>query len=269
MTAIADYDAWVAGVTSPSQRQQDTKASLTTVVGRSYSMWAVAPDAGAAPTTAAAPTRATTGAMGQQNATVGQLWLAQVGASLGSSGYLMICDRLSHQGGLSGVVATAQTTNLPTSALTRYTSGVGVFASLDIYTQIGTTATTVTCSYTNQDGTGSRTSPATVIGGTAFREAGRSIILPLQEGDTGVRSVESVTVAATTGTAGAFGVTLWKPLYVMPILSLGSQQLLFDGIQSMCGNVPEIVDDACLYYMVIGGATSTGVLLTANRFIEA
>lgn len=269
MGAIADYAAWVAGVTSPSQTQQDTKASLTTATGRASNFWTTAPDAGATPTTAAATTRATAGSLGQQNATVGTLWLAQVAASLGNSGFLMICDRLSHQGGLSAVVTTAQTTNLPTAALTRYTSGDGVFASLDIYTQIGTTATTVACSYTNEGGTSGRTSPLTAIGATGFREAGRSIILPLQVGDAGVRSVESVTVTATTGTAGAFGVTLWKPLYGMPVLNLGSQQLLFDGIQSMAGLVPEIVDDACLYYMLVAGATSSGVLLTANRFIEA
>lgn len=265
--AFADLDAYKAALAAPHQRLQDTKNSLTTVAGRLSSLWTTAPDAGATPTTAAAPTRTTAGSIGQLNAT--GLRLIQVEASLQQSGYLLICDRLSHQGGLSGTVTSAQTTNLPTAALTRYTTGEGVFASLDIYTQIGTTGTTVTASYTNSAGTSGRTTIATALGATGFREVGRSIILPLQEGDTGVRSVESVTVLATTGTAGNFGVSLWRPLFPMPIPNLGSQQFLFDGLLNAGGIIPEIVTDACLSYLIVPFTTSSGVLLTDTRYAEA
>lgn len=264
--AITNYASYVAKCNAPNQRMQDTKVNLTTQVGRMLSFWTVAPDAGAAPTTAAVPTRTTAGAIGQENGGSTALRLIQAPVSVGQSGCLIICDRLSHQGGLSGTVTTAQTTNLPTAALTRYTSGVGVFAALEIYTLIGTTATTVTASYTNQDGTAGRTAPLSVIGGTSFREASRFLILPLQQGDSGVRSVENVTVTATTGTAGNFGVTLFKPLFAMPMVNLGSQQFLFDPLITNCGNFPEIVDDACLFYTFIANTASSGVMCNALRF---
>ena len=265
--AIADYASYVTKVSAPYQRIQDTKINLATSSGRLSSFWLTAPLGGSAPTTAAVPTSATTGAMGQVDSS-GVQRIAQVAASVGNWGYLMIVDRLSHQGGLSGIVTTEQTTNLPTAALTRYASGAGVFAGIEIYAQLGTTATTFTASYTNQGGSGGQTSLAAVIGGTAFREAGRVLILPLQDGDTGVQSVESVTVLATTGTAGNFGVTLFKPLLVMPLPSVGSQQLVCDSIQTMCGNMPEIVNGACLQYMIVGGTTGSGILVNAVRIIE-
>ena len=132
-------------------------------------------------------------------------------------GAYIFVDRLSHQGGLNATGTGAQTTNLPTAALPRYTDGRDVMLALEIYTQIGSTATTLTVSYTNESGTSGRTTPATVFGGTGAREAGRFLILPLQAGDSGIRSVQSVTVAATTGTAGSFGVVLFKPLFMVPI----------------------------------------------------
>ncbi len=134
-------------------------------------------------------------------------------------------------------------------------------------TQIGTTATTVTTSYTNQAGTAGQASQATVFGGTAFREVNRAIILPLAQGDTGVRAVASVTVLATTGTAGNFGVTLYKPLMIFPIQAANVFSA-FDPLLSMCGNMPEIIDDAALYWMYIAETTASGIFTAAVSFEE-
>ena len=131
-------------------------------------------------------------------------------------GYIFV-DRLSHQGGLNATGTGAQTTNLPTAALPRYTDGRDVMLGLEIYTQIGSTATTITVSYTNELGTSGKTTPAIVFGGTGAREVGRFFVFPLQNGDSGIKSVQSVTVSATTGTAGNFGIVLFKPLFMVPI----------------------------------------------------
>lgn len=124
----------------------------------------------------------------------------------------MLCDRLSHQGGLSGSALGAQTTNLPTAALTRHTSGEGVFAAIMIYTSISSSAQTVTMSYTNQAGTSGQTSRSAIIGGTNNQTAGRLIVLPLADGDTGVQAVASITLSGSTGTAGNLGIVLFKPV---------------------------------------------------------
>lgn len=262
--AIASFSAYTTKVSSPRRRINDTKNALTTVAGRLFSNWASAPDAGAAPTTAAVPTNSTTGSVGQDNST-GTQRLIESTLSMGSMGSILIIDRLSHQGGLSGTVTTAQTTNLPTAALTRYTSGVGVFPALEIYTAIGATATTVTASYTDA-ALGSTTTLATVFGGTGFNTAGRFMILPLPEGGTGVTAVASVTVLATTATAGNFGVTLFRPIAVVPSMIPGAADV-HEFLMDM-GALPQVPDNSCLQYLAIANGTSTGILQTSHKFAE-
>jgi hypothetical protein len=264
---ITTYTAYKADVDAPYQTINSTKASLATVAGRVNSFWTVAPFGGAVPTTAAVPTNATLGSIAQLNSS-GIQRLAQMELSHGNGGYLMVCDRLAHQGGLSAIVTGAQTTNLPTAALTRYTTGAGVFAAIEIYTIIGTTATTVTASYTDQDGTAGNTTIATALGGTGFREAARFIILPLAAGDTGVRSVENINIVATTGTAGNMGITLFKPLFVVPMPIAGGQQIQADSVLGLCGNMPEIANNACLFYVYIANTSASGIMQNKLTFIE-
>lgn len=184
--------------------------------------------------------------------------------ALAAVSYIMI-DRLCHSGGLSGTDIAAQTTNLPTAALPRFTSGEGVQIGLRIWTAIGTTASSVTVSYTNQSNVSGRTTPAVQIGGANFREAGRVLVLPLQAGDTGVRSVESVTLGATTGTAGDFGVMLFRPLAAVShsaIFAMGVHNEVGSG---MFGCFPDI-SSACLSALLvatnaIGDGPGRGVIM--------
>ena len=189
--------ARVAGVTADA-----------TIAGRPASLWRYdgQPSAGITPTTGAIPDNTTDGGLKQADPGGGrQKWLVSAGAMSLSAGSLILYDRLFHEGGLSGTTTTAQDvqTTTPSPALTRYTNGVGNLAWIEIYTIIGTTATTVTMNYVDQDGNTAVTSPATTIGGTGFREVSRVIFLPLAAGDSGVRAVESVDLLATTGTANS------------------------------------------------------------------
>jgi hypothetical protein len=215
----------------------------------------------AAPTTAEAPTNAAGGSLQQVDGGTETLYFTGGMVTARQAGTYWLIDRLSHQGGLSGIVTTAQTTNLPTAALTRYTTGEGVMLAIEINTAIGGTATTVTVSYTNQAGTAGRTSPAVVIGGSGNNGQARFILVPLQSGDTGVRSVQS-----TTGTAGAFGVVLFKPLLAFVVEGAGRQVELnlIDG--GMLGGMPEVLDGACLTWCAnVNGSSTTmlGHLFTA------
>lgn len=254
--AIASLAAYKAALDQPPELCTVTFSSLATIAGRTYDLFTTIAPAGVAPTAAVVPTNATTGALSIQNGGTGDLnILASRFAGLYPGNY-MICDRLSHQGGLSAIVTGAVTTNLPTAALTRYTSGVGVMIGITIYTVIGTTGTTITASYTNQAGAAAQTTPLVVFGGTGFREAGRMIMLPLAAGDTGVQSVQSITVAASTGTAGNFGVTLFKPLYtiISPDIS-GSMSGDFVSGYSF-GGIPTVLDNACLFAMCISASVN-------------
>lgn len=218
----------------------------------------------AIPTTATALSKANTTALNYYVPNYSPEFPYLIGArqgTAGAKGIYFVVDRLSHQGGLDGTLTTAQTTNLPTAALTRYTDGVGVMIGLTMYTSIGVTATTVTASYTNQAGTSGQTTPAQAIGGSSTGSASRLVILSLAAGDTGARSVESVTLAATTGTIGNFGVTLFKILGVICVYDVQNQfagDIITGGL---IGGIPEIKDDAHLSLLYVGdNTTSSGNL---------
>jgi hypothetical protein len=224
-------------------------AASAPVQGRWSSMWQYngAPGgAGAAPGgTARNPTRATAGALGQTNPGGGrQLFLTGAAGILSIPGTLHLFDRLADFSGLNATTITAQ--NTTSLAVSRYTgaAAAGNRIFVEIYTIIGTVATTITASYTNENGTAGRTTVAAPIGATGLREAQRMIALPLQAGDYGVRSVESVTVLASTTTAGDFGVTIVRPITHWPGPTAG-QGALRDFVGALAP-MPEIQTDACL-----------------------
>lgn len=266
--ALASFTAYKTAVSNPSQTIHLSKNSLTTIAGRMSSLYATAPFGGAAPTTAVVPTNSlTNGFVGQVNAGSAALRLGVCNFSFAQTGIWILCDRLSHQGGLVGNVNTTQTTNLSTAALTRYTNGVGVWMALEIYSQIGTTGANVTCSYTNQGGSSGQTSISVPIGATGFREVGRMIFMPPQGGDYGVQAVASVALDASTGTAGNIGVTLFKPLISFPAYRVG-QMFTYDPFTVNSSQMPEILDDACLFWVFLPSTSSSGIMQATLTFFE-
>lgn len=220
-----------------------------------YGTWTA--NSGGTPTTSVALTKATTGAQLPDIPDTGDQFL-QV-TTLGyqthtqmNVGLPMITDRLVHSGGLVANITTAQTTNLPTAALPRYTDGIGVMIGLDVYTATGGTATTVTASYTNQDGTPGRTTQA--VAWTASAPVGRRFILPLQDGDTGVRSVESVTFAGNTAAAGNVGVTLFKPLGWAHSNAMHQNGQWGEAMAALYGGLFQVHNDACIEFLSFGGS---------------
>jgi hypothetical protein len=266
--ALADFDAYVDALRL--NRVADFQTSAITTVGRSMAMWPFLLPAPAIPTASVALSKTSDKAIGPiPNATSGKLQI--IGGRFNTSSLagatLVAIDLLNVSGGLSGTVTTEQTTNLPTAALTRHTGGDGVFIGIVIYTAVGTTATTISVRYTNQAGTANRVSTVTTFGGTGFREAARLIQIPLAAGDTGVRSVEGVTLTATTGTAGNFGVCLFKPLMTFSLDST-TGTMPIDAVSSggMIGSMAEFDDDACLTFMAFTPVSQSinGALLLAE-----
>jgi hypothetical protein len=260
--AIPNFSTYKAKLANPWHRNRNGRGTSGTQLAKSYqnSYWLLSPFAGATPAAAAVPTNATTGALGQPNS-AGTLRLLKATLMLGvnnftfNPGYassIILADRLSHQGGLSGTVTTAQTTNLPTAALTRYTTGAGVMAMAEIYTGVGSGLTTFTVSYTNQAGTAGQTSIATAFGAGALST--ECFPVPLASGDSGVRAVASLTLAASTGTAGNFGVTLFKPIYAVPCTIARSfvstmKPVNVDALLDAGANLPQIQTNACLWHL--------------------
>jgi hypothetical protein len=266
--ALTDFDEYVAKL-SENRGADFLMTGTAARFTRANAIWQQILPTPATPTTSVALNKNSAQSMPIPAISTGILRMLGARISVGTFGAagLIVVDLLNVSGGLSGTVTTAQTTNLPTAALTRHTSGEGVMAGIVIYTTVGTTATTVTISYTNSAGVSGRTSTATSFGATGFREGNILIIIPLQAGDTGVQSIESVTVTATTGTAGNFGVCLFKPLSMISLESASSTMPL-DAVSTggIIGSLCEINADACLTFVAIS-ATTTGQSVAATLIL--
>jgi len=177
-------------------------------------IWDGDPPNGTVPGTVAAPDRSTVGATQYRNATTGFTNYLTSFAVVADQSYCseaILYDRLLHISGLSGTVTSAQTVG---GTLTRNTGGEGNEIWLVMQSDVGSTPQTVTASYTNQAGTASRTTQAVAYRpvGTVGRADSGVMVLPLQDGDTGVRAVASVTLSGSTGTAGSFDCVVARPI---------------------------------------------------------
>ncbi len=270
MGAIASLDVHINSLTgggpAAPQALQIAKvnrvagiAPVATVAGFLTSLWQFADclgQVGSVPGAVAAPDKSTAGAMRFSNPGGGrQLWGVGSGWLCAQQGTLIIYDRLLHIGGLSGTSTSAQTVG---GTISRNTGGAGNIVWAEIYTALGATATTITVSYTDQDGNAGQTSSAVAIGGTNLNNAQRLIALPLLSGDTGVQAVASATLAASTLTAGNFGITVGRILGTVPIGPGGGQ--LIDYITGAPGPI-DIPTDACLAMAFMPAGTTAPQLV--------
>lgn len=248
----------------------DGVAAAATIAGRTISLWRYdgTYGNGAIPTSGAVPTKATQGAMPFTNAASGkEKFLIQAGAIALNQGTLIAYDRLFHIGGLSGTSTADQTVQgSPASpAITRNTGGAGNFVFYEIYSPVGTSSTTLTMTYTNQDGTGGRTSTVN-IGTASFSGVHRAMTIPLASGDTGVRAVEKIKLTATTNLAGNFGITIAKPIAYMSCGAPGvaGWRDFTTGLPAM----PKIDDDSCISFLWMPNGTAAPELFTTMSFVE-
>ena len=245
-------------------------AATSPIAGRGCSLWEYdgMPAKGDVPTVGAIPDRTTQGAI-PFTAPGGGRDKHLIGASITplTAGVYLLYDRLFHEGGLSGTSTAAQTIqgSTPTPALTRNTGGAGNIAFYEIYSIIGTTTRTLTMTYTNQAGTGSRTSTIS-IGGAGFREVSRMQRIPLAAGDSGIQAIEQIQLNTSTGTVGNFGITIAQPLAWIPVNVVGTMGWR-DYTTGLPG-IPVINPDACLSLMFIPNTATAPELFGSLATIE-
>lgn len=278
MTAFASISQTIESFTGGASGAPETigvfkdsrvgaSAAAATIAGRWTSLWQYngQPAHGSAPGgTARIPDNTTDGGIKQTDPGGSrQKWISGTTMMANAIGTLVLYDRLLDISGLSGTSTSAQTVG---GTLGRYTSGEGNQIWIEIYTQIGASSTTITASYTDQGGNSGSTTQATAIGNTGLREAQRLIQLPLAAGDTGVQAVASVTLAATTGTAGDFGVTIMRPLLWLPCPVAGVAY-----VRNCVASVPgfaEAKTDACLAWAWFANGTTSPQLFGDVRMAE-
>lgn len=153
-----------------------------------------------------------------------------------------------------------------TTPLPRHALGTGV-KLMPVVVAGQTGGQTFTVNYTNQDGIAGRVTPAVAmstqfVNGTILHSLGAGAayenngpFLPLQRGDTGVRSVQSVTIGGV-GDVGLFALVLVKPLATFSLFGIDAATEVdyFTDMASM----PEIVDDAYLNFIALPNGTLSG-----------
>lgn len=257
ITTEAGYiNAKAIGRFSPLQ-----KSSVANMVAGSicslYRAAGTNPAQPAIPSTAVVCTRATDGAMyfpvagGSNSKYIDNFILNDTVANT-----IHIVDRICHFGGLSGTVTTAQTVTTPTLPARATPEACEWY--LEWYTDTGATAVNATVAVTNTDASTSNI----VVALAATRRAGMLLqILPA----TGkiIAVVNNVTLSATTGTAGNFGVTCVQDLGVAGVIGVAN---IADRAESLV--LPLAGPDACLMGVVDCTTTSTGVINGGVRVIE-
>lgn len=216
--AITTLSGVISGLQQPSTF---VKSAMTVATSKHYSSWGLAgqPAAGAYDTTlnGVTLTAPVTGQLVFNNPPSGNAYLGRLQATLrdnlGTGGTLILCDRLWHNGGYTITSTSAQNSTTPTwpaRDIAGSTNGDGVFLGLEVSAATGAGTPTITCAYTNQAGTGSRS--ATNIVATVASSAARTFYpIGLQAGDTGVRSLQSVTLSATW-TSGTMNMVAYRPI---------------------------------------------------------
>jgi hypothetical protein len=163
---------------------------------------------------------------------------------------LLLLDRLVSVSGLS--IASTGNKTVSSTALTRYTDGVGVEALLELTT--ATTASTAVISmnsYTNTTPTGGRAG-GSVTFAAAAQNIDSAFFMPLAAGDVGVKAISTINVG-TAGTSGVVAVTLVKRLAQVGLLAnIGTIVDFTRGYPGM----PRIYDGATLMLAIVAGGTS-------------
>lgn len=177
-------------------------------------------------------------------------------------------DRLMHMGGLSGTVTTAQTVNLDASVTTNNMAdrvGQSDFTEvqwwLEWYTNTGTTAATATITYTNNAGVTGRT---TTVSLAASCIVGNMLQITPNASDSGIKSIQSVQLSVSTGTAGNFGVTATRAITGVS-LGLANSSTVADW--AMLG-FARVRDSACVVLRAMPSTTSTGTLNGTLRLVQ-
>lgn len=187
---------------------------------------------------------------------------AYTAVATGVPSVLMLCDMQGYYPGINMNTLSAQTL-LGTPTL-RYTNGTGCRAFLRVLSTTGATAHNVALSYTNQASTAGRALPVTVActasaivphvthSGTAANNYGP--FLPMASGDTGIKSVQTITLSAASGSASTAALVIVKPLATLPLTTLGvaGERDLMNQLPSM----PQVKDGACLTWMLFTGAAA-------------
>lgn len=255
--AITTIDGAIAGMQWPRFFQKGVTATL--VAGRPASTWGLGgnPGAGAFDTTLNGVTLASAqnGQIPFSNPASGNSYLARLQGQAAQAGSLLLLDRIWHNGGFTITSTAAQNITSPTwpaRDAVGATNGDGVLCGMEISAATGIGTPTITMGYTNQAGTASRTA-TNIIATVASSAVGAFYPIGLQAGDTGVRSVQSITLSATW-TSGTMNLVAYRVLSALELTAANVP----NAIDALTGGFTRIYNGS-VPFLVFLPSTTTAV----------
>jgi len=267
---ITTLDGLVNALGNNSSRVVIDKASLSNAaVGQFHSLWRATgqPGQGAIPAAVANCNNSLTGGMQfTQQTSPATTYAAYLEAVCSNSAVtLELHDRLRHMGGLNGTLITAQTVSLDLNGVTADNMVARIGDSnysdcqwwLEWYTDTGATVSVATINVTYNDGT---TGNLTTVSLAATRRASfmqpLNGLIPAAAAGKYIRAVNTVTLSASTATAGNFGVTVTRPRVSLGC-PLANNKWAADWASLPLGEIP---NSSCLFPLIIAGSTTTGTI---------
>ena len=265
--AITSLDGIIAGTRPPEGFRKEGAAMQG--AGRLHSLFYAAgiPGAAAVPSPGLAGAALTTyaGQLPWTNPSSGRSYVSRFFAASTGLGACLLLDRLWHNSGIVVTTVTAQTLNSvawPARDRDGTTAGEGVMIALEVSTVLDHVADVTTCtmSYTNQSGTAGRTGTLAVI--PALAAAGTFLPFSLQTGDTGVRSVQTITLG-TSLIAGAVHLVAYRTLVGVPhpVANLGA------GVNPVSGGFTRCYDSTVPF--LVWAANSTAAVTVTGQMTIA
>ncbi len=274
--AITNRDTLIDALGNNSSRIVVNKATITgQAAGNFISMWRATgqPGQGAIPASVSTCSQTTPGGVSfaqQTSPATSYIAYLELVSSIATT-TAEVHDRLAHMGGLSGTVTTAQTVGLDLNTLggtdnvsTRKgdTNFSDVQWWLEWYTATGATAVTATVNVTYNDGsTGNLTGVSLAATRPASLMQPLNSFIPAAQSGLFIRGVNTVTLSATTGTAGSFGVTATRHR-----CSLGTPVANFKAMADWAQlGLPEVPNSSCLFFVILTSTTSSGTLRGSGK----
>jgi hypothetical protein len=260
--SIITLDGAIAGMQPP--RFFSKSATATLVAGRPTTFYTLGGFPGAA--TASASLNGATistsasvpaGIVPRTDPVSGNAYLARLSAMASQSGLLLLCDRLWDNGGYTMTSTTAQSITSPTWPArdnAGSTNGDGVLLGMEIITAPSTNTPTITVAYTNSAGTATR-SGVNQITTVAAPPVGTFYMITLQAGDTGVRSVQSVTLNASWVT-GSMSLVAYRVLASLEMTA----GLVPNAVDALTSGFPQIYNGTAPFFVFIPTTTTASIL---------
>lgn len=269
--AITSRDQLIDALGNNSSRFILDKASIASqAAGTFVSLWRATgqPGQGVIPGAAAACDHTLVGAMGfNQQTSPATSYGAYMEVATGNASMTVeIHDRLAHMGGLSGTSTAAQNVSIDLNSMlasNNMTKRIGDANYSDVqwwlewYTATGSTAVTATVAVTYNDGTtGNLSGLSLAATRPASFMAPLNSLIPAASSGKYIRAVNSVTLSATTGTAGSFGVTATRPRLTLGA-PIANYKVTADWAEL---GLPEIHNSSCLFPLVLTSTSSSGTV---------